>query len=219
MKLILKHDDKEINYTKFAWIVLWSTQISRAKKFAEITIVAKDFDCWKSALHPLPCGSPHTSYRFIIKFIIVVSFCFNRFAKQTTNCKTLGEGTNIYKLNPCMSVRLSRSWKLSPQTRGPKNYSGPQVLTSVSAQQLPETDIVDAAISKLPLLSFCIYNFPITSQSPSFLCFLFVSTAFQSPRNLQASSAFFLYLQLSNHLAISKLPLLSFYICSFPITS
>jgi hypothetical protein len=28
-----------------------------------------------------------------------------------------------------------------------------------------------------------------------------------------------LYLQLSNHLAISKLPLLSFCICSFPITS
>jgi len=37
--------------------------------------------------------------------------------------------------------------------------------------------------------------------------------------NLQAPSAFFLYLQLSNHLAISKLPLLSFCICSFPITS
>jgi hypothetical protein len=31
-------------------------------------------------------------------------------------------------------------------------------------------------------------------QSPSSLCFLFVSATFQSPRNLQAPSAFFLYL-------------------------
>ncbi len=38
-------------------------------------------------------------------------------------------------------------------------------------------------------------------QSPSSLCFLFVSAAFQSPRNLQAPSTFFLYMQLSNHLA------------------
>jgi hypothetical protein len=76
----------------------------------------------------------------------------------------------LFFINPiynftCLSVHLSRSWKLSPRTRGPKNYSGPRVLTSVSAHQLPKTDVVDAAISKLPLLSF-------------------------------------LYLQLSNHLAI-----------------
>ncbi len=120
----------------------------------------------------------------------------------------------------CPSVcRGLENCPLEPRTRGPKNNSGPRVLTSVSAQQLPETDVVNAAISKLPLFSFCICNFPITSQSPSSLCFLFVSAAFQSPRNLQAPSAFFLYLQLSNHLAISKLPLLSFCICSFPITS
>ncbi len=109
MKLILKHDDKKINYTNFPWIVLWSTQISRAKKFIEITIVVKDFDCWKRELHPLLCGSPCTSYRFIIKFIIVVSFYFNRFAKQTTNCKTLGEGTNIYRLN-FFKMSTTSSW-------------------------------------------------------------------------------------------------------------
>ncbi len=90
-------------------------------------------------------------------------------------------GNTIYNFT-CLSVRLSRSWKLSPRTRGPKNYSGPRVLTSISAQQLPETDVVDAAISKLLLLSFCICSFPITSQSPSSLCFLFVYAAFQSPR-------------------------------------
>ncbi len=63
-----------------------------------------------------------------------------------------------------MSVRLLRSWKLSPRIRGPKNYSRPRVLTSVSAQQLSEMDIIDVAISKLPLLSFYICSFPITSQ-------------------------------------------------------
>jgi len=108
---------------------------------------------------------------------------------------------------------------LSLRTWSPKNYSGPRVLTSVSAQQLPKTDVVDAVISKLLLLSFYICSFPITSQSPSSLCFLFVSAAFQSPRNLQAPCAFFLYLQISNHLTISKLLLLSFCIYSFLITS
>jgi hypothetical protein len=109
VKLILKHDDKKINYTNFPWIVLWSTQISRGKKFIEITIVAKDFDYWESELHPLPCCSPHTSYRFIIKFIIVVSFYINRFAKQTTNCKTLGGGTNIYRLK-FLKMSTTSSW-------------------------------------------------------------------------------------------------------------
>jgi hypothetical protein len=110
VKLILKHDDKEINWTNFLWIARWSTQISRAKKFIKSTIVAKDFDCWKNEIHPLPCGSPHTSYSFFIKFIVVVVvFDFNRFTKQTTNCKTKGGGTNIYRLN-FLKMSTTSSW-------------------------------------------------------------------------------------------------------------
>jgi len=108
VKLILKHDDKEINWTNFSWIAAWSTEISRAKKFIKSTIIAKDFDCWKNEIHPLPCGSPHTSYRFIIKFIVVV-FDFNRFTKQATNYKTLGGGTNIYWLN-FLKMSATSSW-------------------------------------------------------------------------------------------------------------
>jgi hypothetical protein len=134
----------------------------------------------------------------------------------------------LFFINPiynftCLSVHLSRSWKLSPRTRGPKNYSGPRVLTSVSAHQLPKTDVVDAAISKLPLLSFCICSFPITSQSMSRSWKLSLQTRgpknYSGPRVLTFVSA----QQLSEmdvvDAAISKLPLLSFCICSFPITS
>jgi hypothetical protein len=72
MKPILKHDDKESNWTNFSWLAMCSTRISRAKKFIKSPIVAKDFDCWQNELHPLPCGSPHTSCRFTIKFIVIV---------------------------------------------------------------------------------------------------------------------------------------------------
>jgi hypothetical protein len=74
-----------------------STKISRDKKFLEITILAEK-DHSKHKLHPLPCGSPHTYYRFIIMLIIVVVFYFDRFVKPTTNCKTFGEGVDIYRL-------------------------------------------------------------------------------------------------------------------------
>jgi hypothetical protein len=73
-----------------------STKISRDKKFLEITILAEKYH-WKNKLHPLPCGSPHTYYRFIIMFIIVVVFDFDKFVKPTTNCKTLGERIDIYR--------------------------------------------------------------------------------------------------------------------------
>jgi len=36
-----------------------------------------------------------TDLSFIIVFIIVVLFDFDRFVKLTTNCKTLGEGIDI----------------------------------------------------------------------------------------------------------------------------
>jgi hypothetical protein len=74
-----------------------STKISRDEKFLEITILAEKYHR-QNKLHPLPCGSPHTYYRFIIMFIIVVIFYFDRFVKPTTNCKTFGEVNDIYRL-------------------------------------------------------------------------------------------------------------------------
>jgi hypothetical protein len=73
-----------------------STKISRDKKFLEITILAEKHHS-KHKLHPLPCGSPHTYYRFIIMLIIAVVFYFYKFVNPT-NCKTLGEGIDIYRL-------------------------------------------------------------------------------------------------------------------------
>ncbi len=103
----------------------------------------------------------------------------------------------------CLSVCLSRSWKLSPRTSNSRSQK--QFRTSSSYVRFRAATAGNGcrqccnlqapfvfflylqlsnhlAISKLPLLSFCICSFPITSQSPSSLCFLFVSAAFQSPR-------------------------------------
>ncbi len=74
-----------------------STKISRDNFVLEIAILVEKYH-WKNKLHPLPCGSPHTYYRFIIMLIIVVVFYFDGFVKPTTNCKTLGEGIDIYRL-------------------------------------------------------------------------------------------------------------------------
>jgi hypothetical protein len=75
-----------------------STKISRDKKFLEITILAEKYH-WKNKLHPLPCGSPYTYYRFIIMFIIVVVVFFLQVCKDNNKLQDFAWGNWYFQVN------------------------------------------------------------------------------------------------------------------------